>query len=73
MLIAWSHTLLCQATKPDLPFEKTYLFGKLVKNQRIEAWWNILTDGQTESWKQYFAHLENEDLFQEDKIDVACL
>lgn len=72
-LIACSHTLLRQASKPNLPFEKAYFFGKSVKNQRIEAWWNILTDGQTESWKQYFARLESEDLFQEDKIDVACL
>lgn len=73
VLIAHSHTLLWHATKPDLPFEKAFSFGKPVKNQRIEAWWNILTDGQTESWKQYFGRLENEDKFQEDKIDVACL
>lgn len=55
VLIARSHILLCRATKPGIPFQKAYSFGKLVKNQRIEAWWNILTDGQTESWKQYFA------------------
>lgn len=73
VLIARSHILLRRATNSTLSFERAYSFGKSVKNQRIEAWWNILTDGQTESWKQYFGRLENEDLFQEDKIDVACL
>lgn len=36
-------------------------------------WWNSLTDGQIESWRQYFARLEQEDQFQEDRIDIAFL
>lgn len=73
VLIAYFHTLLQQPTKLHLPFKKAYSFGKSVKNQPIEAWWNIFTKGQTESCKQYFGQLENNDLFLEDKIDIACL
>lgn len=29
-----------------------------MKNQPIEAWWNILTEGPTQEWKIYFAELE---------------
>lgn len=58
LLIIKSHTLLRRATKPNLQFEHISSFGKSVKNQYIEAWWNILTHRQLENWKHYFGRLE---------------
>ena len=48
VLVAQSHLTLRQANKHDLPFYKAYSYGKTRKNQRIEAWWNLLTEGQTQ-------------------------
>lgn len=45
----------------------------LPKNQRNEAWWNILTKGQTQEWKAYFSELENEGLFSGSDLDKSCL
>ena len=58
---------------PDLPFAKAYSYGKSTKNQRIEAWWNLLTEGQTQEWKIFFAKLEGEGLFDDGDIDKLCL
>ncbi|RPB00095.1 hypothetical protein L873DRAFT_858139 [Choiromyces venosus 120613-1] len=65
--------MLRWANHPDLPFNQAYSFGKSMKNQRIEAWWNILTEGQTQEWKEYFGTLEGEGLFDGGNIDKACL
>ena len=43
------------------------------KNQRIEAWWNLLTEGQTQEWKVFFAELEQQGLFDGGDIDKSCL
>lgn len=56
-----------------MPFNKTYSYGKSTKNQRIEAWWNLLTEGQTQEWKIFFAKLEGEGLFDGGDIDKSCL
>ena len=68
-----SHLILRCANKPDLRFHKCYSYCKSTKNQRIEAWWNLLTDGQTQKWKVFFAELEGEGLFDERDIDKSCL
>lgn len=73
VLLAESHLLLRRANHPDLPFSQAYSYGKSTKNQRIEAWWNILTEGQTQEWKIYFARLESEGLFDGSDIDKSCL
>lgn len=62
-----------RANKPDLPFHKAYSYGKSTKNQRIEAWWNLLTEGQTQEWKVFFAQLEAEGYFDGGDIDKSCL
>jgi hypothetical protein len=58
----------------DLPFAKAYTFGPSTKNQRIEAWWNTLASGQTESWKRFFESLHEADLFDgESKYDLMAI
>jgi len=44
-----------------------------MKNQRIEAWWNIVTEGQTQEWKLYFGKLEADGYFNGGDIDKSCL
>jgi len=44
-----------------------------MKNQRIEAWWNILTEGQMQEWKLYFGKLEADGYFNGGDIDKSCL
>jgi len=73
VLLAESHLMLRHANNPNFPFHEAYSFGKSTKNQRIEAWWNILTEGQTQEWKEYFNTLEGEGLFDSGNIDKACL
>jgi len=65
--------LLRRENKSDLPFHKVYSYGKSTKNQRIEAWRNLLTEGQTQEWKVFFAELEGEELFDGGDIDKSCL
>ncbi|KAG0136211.1 hypothetical protein HOY82DRAFT_479147, partial [Tuber indicum] len=48
VLLTESPTTLRRANKPHMPFHKAYSYGKSIKNQRIEAWWTLLTEGQTQ-------------------------
>ncbi|PUU74717.1 hypothetical protein B9Z19DRAFT_998584, partial [Tuber borchii] len=73
VLLAESHLTLWRANRPDLPFQKAYSYGKSTKNQRIEAWWNILTEAQTQEWKTYFAKLELDGYFNGGETDKSCL
>jgi len=73
VLLAESHVLLRRTNKPNLPFNKAYSFGKSSKNQRLEAWWNILTEGQTEEWKMFFTKLEVEGYFDGGDLHKSCL
>lgn len=73
MLLAESHLTLHRVNNPDLPFAKAYSCGKSTKNQRIEAWWNILTESQTPEWKVYFAKLEADGYSDGGETDKSCL
>ena len=73
VLLARSHVLLQRENKHDLLFHKAYSYGKSTKNQWIEAWWNLLTEGQTQEWKVCFAELEEQGLFDGGDMDKSCL
>jgi len=73
VLLERSHVLLRRENTPDLLFHKAYSYGKSTKYQRIEAWWNILTEGQTQEWQVFFAELEEQGLFDGGDIDESCL
>jgi hypothetical protein len=72
-LLCASHLSLRQTDKTDLPFNKAYSFGTLTKNQRIEAWWNLLAKGQTDTWRKLFGGLEDRGLFDGGSIGKHCL
>jgi hypothetical protein len=65
---------LRRQAEPEAPFSQCYCYGPSTKNQRIEAWWNILADGQTETWKAFFESLFHANLFDpNDAIDIIAL
>ncbi|KAN0067447.1 hypothetical protein V8E54_014316 [Elaphomyces granulatus] len=66
--------LLRREEKPDLPFHKAYIFGPSTKNQRIEAWWNTLADGLTQTWKKFFEAFVHADIFDSEvHYDIIAL
>jgi len=72
-LLCVTHPTLRRTDKPDLPFPKDYSFGTSTNNQRIEAWWNLLANGQTDTWHTLFGSLEDCGLFDRGNIDKLCL
>lgn len=52
----------------------SFMYGKSVSNQRIEAWWSQLRKGCTEWWINYFKDLRDSGLYcDSDIINVQCL
>ena len=52
----------------------SFMYGKSVSNQRIEAWWSQLRKGCTEWWINYFKDLRDRGLYCDaDIINVECL
>jgi hypothetical protein len=72
-LLCASHLSLRHTDKPDLPFHKAYRVGTSTKNQRIEAWWNLLANGQPDTWRTLFDGLEDRGLFDGGNIDKLYL
>ncbi|KAI9748093.1 MAG: hypothetical protein M4579_007315 [Chaenotheca gracillima] len=62
-----------RSVKPDLPWERIYGYGTSTKNQRIEAWWNTMASGQTESWKRFFEKLKEDGFFDGSDYDIMAL
>jgi len=72
-LLCVSHLFLRWTDKPDLSFHKACSFGTSTKNQRIEAWWNFLANGQTDTCCTLFGGLDDRGLFDGGNIDKLCL
>ena len=73
ILMAECQLAFRRAEKPDLPFHKAYSFGTSTKNQRIEAWWNIMANSQTEQYKRCFEEYKGAGLFDGGTIDQTAL
>ena len=54
-LLAATHYELSNAARTpsaaDIAFQDCYLFGTSTANQRIEAWWGQLSQGQLQRWR----------------------
>ncbi|XP_074606429.1 uncharacterized protein LOC141859469 [Acropora palmata] len=58
----------------DFAGEKSFLYGRSVSNQRIEAWWGFLRRSDTEWWINFFKDLKDQGLYNEtDLFQVECL
>ena len=47
---------------------KSFLFGKSVSNQRIEAWWSMLRRSSTGWWMEYFKGMRDNGLYNDNDI-----
>lgn len=50
-----------------------FLYGKSTRNQRIEAWWNILRKENAQFWMNMFEMLKDDNLFDGSFLDKALL
>jgi hypothetical protein len=69
---------VCQAAfrrseKEEVPFRKAFAYGPSTKNQRIEAWWNLLIQGCTKGWMGFFSRLTEEGYFTGSKFDRIAI
>eukprot|EP00794_Sanderia_malayensis_P015232 gene15232-biopygen12685 len=54
--------------------DKSFIYGKSVSNQRIEAWWSILRKGCTGWWIEHFKDIKENGLYSEcNIIHQECL
>jgi len=53
---------------------KSFMYGRSVTNQRIEAWWSFLRKSNADWWIVYFKDLKDNGLFCDDNpVHSACL
>jgi hypothetical protein len=58
--------------RPSLP--QSSIFGPSTQNQRIEAWWNTLADGLTQTWKKFFEAFVHAGIFDSEvHYDIIAL
>ena len=50
-LMAAAHHQLRTSYEPNISFDKCYLYGTSVLNQRIEAWWGQMRKGMMFKWQ----------------------
>ena len=54
--------------------EKSFLYGRSVSNQRIEAWWSFLRKTETNWWMNFFKDLRDQGIYSDDDpVHVECL
>ena len=54
--------------------EKSFIYGRSVSNQRIEAWWSQLRRGCTDWWMQHFKELQESGCYCDTNVvHVECL
>lgn len=54
--------------------EKSFLYGKSVENQRIEAWWGFLRKSIADWWMRFFKDLtDSGSLRQQQRYPCAML
>ncbi|KAJ7385288.1 hypothetical protein OS493_016362 [Desmophyllum pertusum] len=54
--------------------DNSFLYGKSVSNQRIEAWWGILRKGCSDWWIRFFKDMRDCGLYcDDDVVQVECL
>ena len=54
--------------------DKSFLYGKSVSNQRIEAWWSFLKKSNAGWWIDFFKDMRDEGIFcDDDPIHLECL
>ena len=72
--IAAVQRFLRRNCQDDLAGTKSFMYGKSVANQRIEAWWGFLRKSNTDWWMRFFKDLTDMGHFDNcNVIHVECL
>ncbi len=50
VLLAEAHHRLQRVYDPDIPLKNCYFYGTSVRNQQIERWWGLMSQGQVFKW-----------------------
>lgn len=54
--------------------QQSFLYGKSVSNQRIEAWWSFLRKSYSSWWMNYFKDMRDTGVFDDsDTLQTECL
>ena len=53
--------------------DKSFIYGRSVSNQRIEAWWNMLRKLNTDFWINYFKDMREIQLYNDNDIFQGAL
>lgn len=73
ILLCNSQLVLHWAINPTISIREVYSYGTSTKNQRIESWWNLLANAQTDTWREIFNDLELEGYFDGGTIDMIAM
>ncbi|CAP93803.1 Pc16g11330 [Penicillium rubens Wisconsin 54-1255] len=68
ILLADGHFMLRQLGEPSVQPKDCYIYGRSVDNQRIEAWWGMLSRASTGLFYRYFRRLQYTECFTKDSI-----
>lgn len=72
--VAGIQQFLRRNSNDDLAKEKSFIYGKSVSNQRIEAWWSQLRRGGGDWWREHFKELRDNGHFRDSNVvEVECL
>ena len=72
--IAGMQRFLRRHARDEFGGGKSFLYGRSVANQRIEAWWAFLLKSETDWWINYFKDLRDQGLYDgTDPVHAECL
>ena len=72
--VAGIQRFLRSGTEDAFSGEKSFLYGRSVSNQRIEAWWSFLKKSNASWWIDFFKDMRDEGVFcDHDPIHIDCL
>ena len=72
-LLCNSQLVLHRAVNHEVPIREVYSYRTSTKNQRIESWWNLLANAQTDTWREIFNDLEMEGYFNGGALDIIAM
>ena len=62
-------TFLRRNHRDSLADSKSFVYGRSIANQRIEAWWSILRKENAQFWMNTFCELKDDDKFDGSFLD----
>jgi len=68
-MVADCHFQLRRMITPGVEFRQCYRYGTSKKNQRIESWWQQMSQSALTRWREYFQELERNNEW--DKEDTS--